>query len=76
MTLPVVIVAGAVVDLPVAVEDLLVPVGEGAALALDLLNDNTKYYRWYNSYVPNAWIHIMLIFGPSEVAIKYCGDCL
>ena len=42
MTLPVVIVAGAVVDLPVAVEDLLVPVGEGAALALDLLDDNAK----------------------------------
>ena len=47
--IPVVIVAGAVVDLPVAVEDLLVPVGEGAALALDLLDSNTKYYRWDDS---------------------------
>ena len=54
-----------------AVEDLLVPVGEGAALALDLLiNDNSEYYRWYDSHVPNAWIHIMLIFGPSGVAMK------
>ena len=52
-----------------AVEDLLVAVGEGAALALDLLDDNTKYYRWDDSYVPNGWVH-MLIFGPSGVALK------